>query len=119
MQTHAIGASSLTCSRLAYGCWRLAGGEGKPRIESADASRAVHAAFDAGFSLFDNADIYGRGECERIFGMAMREVPLDLSGNALGPFAPGQVVTVLTEVSNSVGTRTSAPRTILIAEPIV
>ena len=75
MQTHAIGASSLTCSRLAYGCWRLAGSEGGPRIESADAIRAVHAAFDAEFTLFDNADIYGRGECERIFGVAMREVP--------------------------------------------
>ena len=46
------------------------------------------------------------------------EVPLDLSGNALGPFVPGQVITVLTEVSNSVGTRTSAPRTITMTEPI-
>ncbi len=45
--------------------------------------------------------------------------PLDASGNALGPFAVGQVVQVLTEVSNSAGTRTTAPRTITIAEPIL
>ena len=46
------------------------------------------------------------------------EVPLDPSGNALGPFPVGTVLTILTEVSNSAGTRTSAPRTITIGEPI-
>jgi hypothetical protein len=45
-------------------------------------------------------------------------VPLDPSGNALGPFAVGQVVRVMTEVSNSSGTRNSAVRTITIEEPI-
>jgi hypothetical protein len=44
--------------------------------------------------------------------------PLDASGNALGPFAVGQVVQVMTEVSNSSGTRNSAVRTITIEEPI-
>ena len=44
--------------------------------------------------------------------------PLDASGNALGPFAVGEVVKMMTEVSNSSGTRTSAVRTITIEEPI-
>ena len=44
--------------------------------------------------------------------------PLDPSGNTLGPFVVGNVVKVLTEVSNSTGTRTSAVRTITIVEPI-
>lgn len=44
--------------------------------------------------------------------------PLDASGNALGPFAKNQVVKVLTEVSNSTGTRTTAARTITIGEPV-
>lgn len=74
MQTVTLGTSSLKCTRLAYGCWRLAGSEGGPRIDEADAIRAVHAAFEAGYTLFDHADIYGRGECERIFGRALREV---------------------------------------------
>ena len=43
---------------------------------------------------------------------------LDPSGNTLGPFAVDQVVLVMTEVSNSSGTRTSAVRTITIEEPI-
>ena len=44
--------------------------------------------------------------------------PLDASGNALGPFATGAVVKIRTLVSNSAGTRTTAPRTITIEEPI-
>lgn len=45
-------------------------------------------------------------------------LPLDASGNALGPFAEGQTIKILTEVTNSAGTRTIAPRTILIVAPI-
>ncbi len=47
------------------------------------------------------------------------KVPLDASGNALGPYPPNTVLTIRTSVSNSAGTRTSAPRTITIGEPIV
>lgn len=48
----------------------------------------------------------------------IHETPLDPSGNALGPFAVGQVVQIQTLVSNSSGSRTSAVRTITIEEPI-
>jgi hypothetical protein len=41
---------------------------------------------------------------------------MEPSGNTLGPFLVGQVVRVMTEVSNS--SRTSAVRTITIEEPI-
>jgi hypothetical protein len=44
--------------------------------------------------------------------------PLDASGNALGPFVKDQVVKIITEVANSSGTRTTAPRTITIGEPV-
>lgn len=62
---------------LAYGCWRLAGSEGAPRPSDIDAHgrAAVHAALDAGYTVFDLADIYGGGECERIFGDALRGRP--------------------------------------------
>lgn len=48
----------------------------------------------------------------------VNSAPLDASGNALGPFVVGQTITVITEVSNSAGSRTSAPRTIIIQPPI-
>ena len=35
--------------------------------------RAVHAAVEAGYTLFDHADIYGGGECESLFGEVLRE----------------------------------------------
>ena len=49
----------------------------------------------------------------------MHKVPLVAAGNALGPYPPGTVLQLRTSVGNSAGTRTSAPRTITIAEPIV
>src|SRR5262245_17731471 len=74
MKTQRIGNSDLVCTRLAYGCWRLAGSEGAAQLDPAEGRRAVQAAFDAGYTLFDHADIYGHSECERIFGEALREM---------------------------------------------
>jgi predicted oxidoreductase len=77
MQTIALGVSSLKSSRLAYGCWRVAGtwnpSEVTPESRAAG-RRAIIAAYEAGYSLFDNADIYCGGEAERIFGEALKEV---------------------------------------------
>ncbi len=49
----------------------------------------------------------------------VHSAPLDASGNALGPFEVDHVVKVLTEVSNSGGTRSTAPRTITLQTPIL
>jgi len=37
--------------------------------------RAVLAAVDAGYTLFDHADIYGSGACESLFGEVLSESP--------------------------------------------
>jgi predicted oxidoreductase len=37
--------------------------------------RAIHTAVDAGYTLFDHADLYGDGDCEEIFGEVLRESP--------------------------------------------
>jgi predicted oxidoreductase len=71
MQTVTLGTSPLRVSRLAYGCWRL----GAAPERRADDKRAILAACEAGYTLFDHADIYGRGESERIFGEVLRENP--------------------------------------------
>lgn len=49
----------------------------------------------------------------------VRSAALDPSGNNLGAFTVGQTVRIITEVSNSAGTRTSAPRTLTLGEPVV
>jgi predicted oxidoreductase len=76
MKTMQIGKSDLTSSRLAYGCWRVAGtwnpAEVTPSSEAAGRA-AILAAYEAGYTLFDNADIYCRGRAEEIFGGVLRE----------------------------------------------
>ena len=77
MQTMSLGVSSLKCSRLAYGCWRVAGtwnpAEVTPESRAAGC-RAILAAYEAGYTLFDNADIYCAGEAERILGAVLKQV---------------------------------------------
>jgi predicted oxidoreductase len=77
MQTIPVGVSLLRSSRLAYGCWRVAGTWNPAEVT--DASRAagrqaIIAAYEAGYSLFDNADVYCAGEAERILGQVLSEV---------------------------------------------
>ncbi|MBM3878681.1 MAG: aldo/keto reductase [Verrucomicrobia bacterium] len=78
MKTVRIGKSSLTSSRLAYGCWRLAGTNDPHQLTPERESHgraAVLAAHEAGYTLFDHADIYCDGTGERIFGQVLRDVP--------------------------------------------
>jgi predicted oxidoreductase len=70
MNTFLLGTSSLVSSRLAYGCWRI-GGDG---ASEADGRKAIIAAYEAGYTLFDHADIYGRGAGETIFGRVLKKV---------------------------------------------
>lgn len=77
MQMIQLGTSPLLSSRLAYGCWRLAGtwNPGEVTADSREAGRrAVLAAYEAGYTLFDHADIYCDGEAESIFGRVLKEV---------------------------------------------
>ena len=73
MQYIRLGQSELKASRLVYGCMRIAG-DGSA-ADRARGKRALSAAFEAGYNLFDHADIYGRGECESLFGEWLRESP--------------------------------------------
>src|SRR5215212_6470275 len=76
METIQIGVSAFTSSRLAYGCWRVAGtwdpAEVTPESRAAG-HRAIVAAYEAGYTLFDNADIYCRGAAETILGEVLKQ----------------------------------------------
>jgi predicted oxidoreductase len=69
-----LGKSGITVSPVAWGMWRFAG---RPVPE---ARALVEAAFDAGVTLFDTADIYGLdgpafGAAEELLGQVLRESP--------------------------------------------
>ena len=71
-----LGASSLACFPIAYGCWRLVG-------DDVRAARAkLEAALGLGIDLFDLADVYGLdhggsafGESEALFGRVLADAP--------------------------------------------
>jgi len=77
MKTQTLGQSSLITTRLAYGNMRCVGtwnpAEATPH-RRADGVKAHLAAFEAGYTLFDTADIYCRGACEEVLGQTLREV---------------------------------------------
>lgn len=54
-----IAGGVIPASAVAMGCMRISG---------ADSDRLIGTALENGINYFDHADIYGGGECERIFG---------------------------------------------------
>lgn len=77
MQTQSLGRSTLQTTRLAYGCMRVAGTMDLARFTpdmEAVGRRAILAAYEAGYTHFDHADIYGNGLSEEVFGRVLRDV---------------------------------------------
>ena len=60
-------------SRVIMGCMRIAD---KPLV---DVERVISTALSKGVNAFDHADIYGKGDSETVFGLAMKdlEIPRD------------------------------------------
>ncbi len=61
-----LGRSGLTVSVVGLGCNAFGS-----RIDGDQTSAVVHAALDAGVTLFDTSDTYGLGESERLLGQAL------------------------------------------------
>src|SRR5947209_6894871 len=68
MRYRRLGNSGLTVSVVGVGCNNFGG-----RIDDGRATEVVHAALDAGITLFDTADIYGTraGASEEVLGSAL------------------------------------------------
>jgi predicted oxidoreductase len=78
MNSVQLGKSDLTVSRLAYGCMRIAGTWNPKEItpeREANGRAALLAAYEAGYTLFDHADIYCAGGCESIHGRLLKDSP--------------------------------------------
>ena len=76
MNTRTLGAG-LTVSAVGLGCMGFSHAYGAP-TEWKEAARAIRAAFDMGYTLFDTAETYGTAadphENEKLVGEALKEV---------------------------------------------
>jgi aryl-alcohol dehydrogenase-like predicted oxidoreductase len=72
MEIRQLGKSAIRVSALGLGCWPLGGGPGWGDQDLADSLEAVHAALDAGITLFDTAEAYNDGHSEEVVGLALR-----------------------------------------------
>lgn len=89
MRTVTLGSTGLKVSAVGYGGMSLT-------ADRADQGRkAVAAAWEAGITLFDTADVYGRGDAETILGQALRDaaIPRDqiVIASKCGIVFPGMV----------------------------
>lgn len=78
MRTIQLGESSLQTTRLIYGCMRVFGTWNRDEMTDdrrREAMAAIEAAVEAGYNHFDHADIYGHGECEKVFGEFLKANP--------------------------------------------
>ncbi len=79
MRTIPLGTSGFVTTRLGYGCMGVACGWTPSKVTTEDRRKgreAILAAFDAGYRLFDHADIYCSGVCEEIHGEVLKTSPV-------------------------------------------
>ena len=72
MQYRRLGTSGLQVSALSFGAWLTFGQQLGPR----EAGELIALAWDHGINFFDNAEVYGHGEAERVMGEALRALGL-------------------------------------------
>ena len=69
MMSRNLGKSGISVSAIGLGCMGLSEFYGQPAQES-EAIELLHRALDLGITHFDTAEIYGRGDNERLLGRA-------------------------------------------------
>lgn len=68
MKTISLGKTTLQVPKVALGCMRIT------ELDRAEVPNYLSLALSLGINFFDHADIYGGGECERIFGEAFSKL---------------------------------------------
>src|SRR3954451_11722405 len=73
MEQRPLGDSGVEVSAIALGSWlTYSGGVGREQTEA-----CTRAAFDAGVTFFDTANVYGRGTAEEAGGEILSDFPRD------------------------------------------
>ncbi|HZF99117.1 MAG TPA: aldo/keto reductase [Pseudoxanthomonas sp.] len=76
MQYRRLGSTGLQLSALSFGAWVTFGSQ----IGRGEARDLIAAAYDNGINFFDNAEVYARGEAERVMGDVIADLRLPRDG---------------------------------------
>ena len=68
MNYRRLGKTGLQLSELSLGSWLTFG----KQVDNKIAEKLMHVAYDHGINFFDNAEIYARGESERVMGKLLK-----------------------------------------------
>jgi aryl-alcohol dehydrogenase-like predicted oxidoreductase len=74
MRERNFGAGGPQVSEVGLGCWQLGGDWGE--VDDARALTILAAAYTAGVTFFDTADVYGGGRSETLVGRFLAGLPL-------------------------------------------
>ncbi|WP_317972007.1 aldo/keto reductase family protein [Paenibacillus sp. CCS19] len=69
MQYRKLGASGLKVSEISLGSWLTYGGY----VERENAVLSIRKAYELGVNFFDTANVYAKGEAERVVGETLRD----------------------------------------------
>ncbi|MFA6959265.1 MAG: aldo/keto reductase [Opitutaceae bacterium] len=73
MHTRPFGNTGRSVGEIGLGTWQIGGDWGA--VSDASALDTLRAAYTAGVTFFDTADVYGGGRSETLIGQFLREVP--------------------------------------------
>lgn len=73
METRELGTSGIHITPIITGTWQ-AGKSQWVGVEDAETIKAIRAAFDAGITTVDTAEVYGGGHSERVVAEALSDV---------------------------------------------
>lgn len=71
MKYRKLGRTGLKVSEISLGSWMTYGGY----VENEKAVRSIEQAYDLGVNFFDTANVYERGEAEKVVGEALKAYP--------------------------------------------
>ncbi len=71
MEYRRLGNTGLKVSEISLGSWLTYGGY----VEEQKATASIDKAYDLGINFFDTANVYMRGEAEKVVGKALRKYP--------------------------------------------
>jgi len=88
MKYRRLGRSGLKVSEISLGSWLTFG----KTVDEAMATKTVHRAYELGINFFDSANVYERGEGEKILANALRDFPREsyvITTKAFWPMGEG------------------------------